>query len=78
MRNGKISIFIEQKLNENEVANFVENTSKFAKILNENERILSVHFREFENFDGNPSLRVGVKELSLELKFSNRGLWSFI
>ena len=39
MRNGKISIFIERKLNENEVENFVENTSKFANILHENERI---------------------------------------
>ena len=32
--------FIERKLLENEIENFLENTSKFAKILDENERIL--------------------------------------
>ena len=59
MQNEKISIFIEQKLNENfakmksfrenAVENFVENTSKFAKILNEDERISFVHFREIRS-----------------------------
>ena len=57
LRNGKISILIEQKLVEtfakiknsrkNEVENFVENASKFAKILNENERISFIHFTNF-------------------------------
>ncbi len=36
-------------LNENEVENVVKNTSKLEKILNENERILFVHFREFRS-----------------------------
>ena len=40
---------IERKFRENEVENFVENTSKFAKILNEDERISFVHFREIRS-----------------------------
>ena len=60
MRNGKITILIERKLNENfakmknfrekKAENVVENTSKFAKIFNENERI---SFNE--NCNGNPN-----------------------
>ena len=38
-----------KKFRENEVKNFIENTSKFAKIFNENERILFVYFREFRS-----------------------------
>ncbi len=41
--------FIERKLLENEIENFLENTSKFAKILDENERILLVHFCKFRS-----------------------------
>ena len=37
--------FIERKFRENEV----ENASKFAKILNENEEISFIHFREFHS-----------------------------
>ena len=74
MRNRKISIFIELKLNENfakmdyfpenEVKTFCRNTSKFANILNENERISFVYFREFrstKNFDENPTVKMTYK-----------------
>ena len=57
-QDGKVSIFIERKLLENEIENFVENTSKFAKILNENDRnfVRSLSQISFnKNFDGNPS-----------------------
>ena len=37
------------KFYENEVENFIENKSKFAKILKENERISFVHFCEFRS-----------------------------
>ena len=52
MRNGKISIFISYE-NFAKIKNFrkneVENTSNFAKILKQNERILFVNFREFRS-----------------------------
>ena len=63
MRNRKISIFIERKFyenfakmkifRENEIENFVENTSKFAKI-EFHSSFSRISFDE--NFDGNPNL----------------------
>ena len=50
---------------ENEVDNFNKNTSKFAKILNENERI---SFNE--NFDGNSMFKFNI-QLSFYLIFKN-------
>ena len=35
----------KRNFRENEIENFVESTSKFAKVLNENERISFIHFR---------------------------------
>ena len=52
MKNRFYGTKIEQKFRvnkrnfrENEIENFVESTSKFAKVLNENERISFIHFR---------------------------------
>ena len=55
----KYTLLCDVKFLERKVENFVENTSKSAKMLNENERISFVQFREF-----------GSTKISMEILFA--------
>ena len=59
--------FIERKFRENEVKNYVKSTSKFAKILNRNDRFSFFHFLEFRLTKISLETLTGLLEITLSI-----------